>query len=228
MGASEGTLLAAEAAARDKKKIAGLVLYAVMSGTMRDMFRYIMTDGGFIGYAEFFDTDRDGRISRAEFEADPRKYRAAVFKNAPFSVFDRNGDSVFTAADMPFLTKPYLDAIDSSNYQVLDVWAKTAAGVSTPNGWFKDHFSHPPIWTFLSELDIPVGFFQGEADPAVPAAGVRGLEALARKAGKTKMQFHYFPGLDHSLGIGSYFTTGKLPEGHQAIFAFIQAETRKR
>ena len=61
----------------------------------------------------------------------------------------------------------------------------------------------------------------------MPVAGVRELEERARTAGKTRMEFHYFAGLDHSLGLGSYFRTGKLPAGHQAIFAFIEAETRK-
>jgi alpha-beta hydrolase superfamily lysophospholipase len=222
MGASEGTLLAAEAATRAKPRVAGLVLYGAMSGTMREVFRYIMTDGGFLAYRGFFDTDGDGRVSAAEFEADPRKYRARVFRNAPFSAFDRDGDSSFTAADMPSLVKLYLDAIDTENYLVLDNWARTSAAVATPVGWFKDHFHHPPIGTFLAKLDIPIGVFHGELDPATPVAGVRRLEAWAKETGKAKMEFHYFAGAEHTLGIGSYFTSGEIPPGHAAIFAFIE------
>lgn len=227
MGASEGTLLAAEAASRAPVEVSGLVLYGVMSGTMRETFRFIMTDGGFMAYRGFFDTDKDGRISKAEFEADPRKYRERVFKNAGFENFDKDGDGFFDAGDMKILTKPYLDAIDQDNYAVLDQWAKTAAGVSTPAGWFKDHFNHQPIWTFLSKLDVPIGLFQGSLDNATSIDGVKKLEEQARQAGKTNMRFHYFEGLDHTLNIAAYFARGTMPEGHKAIFEFIESQVRK-
>jgi hypothetical protein len=53
------------------------------------------------------------------------------------------------------------------------------------------------------------------------AAAVRELESKAKEAGLNKMEFHYFEGLDHSLTIGQYFVNGQLPEGHRAIFSFI-------
>ena len=56
--------------------------------------------------------------------------------------------------------------------------------------------------------------------------GVKKLEELARKAGKDNMEFHYFDGLDHSLGIAAYFTKGVLPDGHQAIFEYIRRQIR--
>ncbi|HET6324303.1 MAG TPA: hypothetical protein VFG04_06350 [Planctomycetaceae bacterium] len=226
MGASEGTLLAAEAAARAPQEIAGLILYGVMSSTMQDMFRHIVTTGGLMEYCRYFDTNKDGKISKAEFQADPYKYRALVFKNADFSVFDRDGDGFVTVADMRQLTKPLLDAVDSENFAILDRWAETAAGVSTPKHWFKDHFAHAAIWTFLAQLDKPVGCFHGTLDAFAPIDGVRQLEQKARAAGKSKMQFHYFDGLDHSLGIGAYFTKGKIPKGHQ-VFEFVRSQVAK-
>jgi hypothetical protein len=43
------------------------------------------------------------------------------------------------------------------------------------------------------------------------------------------MQFHYFEGLDHSLGLGRYFTAGgELPAGHKAIFEFIKAQLQQK
>ncbi|MFO0982854.1 MAG: hypothetical protein U1E76_14175 [Planctomycetota bacterium] len=222
MGASEGTLLAAQAAARAPGEIAGLVLYGVMSGNMRDTFRYILTDGADLTYRRLFDTDRDGKISKPEFEADPAHYRATVLRGISFDLLDVDHDGVLTAADTRARAKSLLDAIDSESYAILDAWAQNAAGVSTPKGWFKDHFAQPPIWDSLARLDIPVGFFQGARDTSVPIDGVRKLEALAKQAGKLKMEFHYFADLDHSLGIGSYFVTDVLPEGHKAIFEFIK------
>lgn len=221
MGSSEGTLLAAEAASRAPDQVAGLVLYGVLATNMRENFKYIMTDGGFIAYQTFFDTDHDGQISPAEFEADPKQYRARVLHNAEFAIFDKNSDSMFSAEDMSLLTKPYLDAVDNEDFSVLQAWAKTAAAVSVPQNWFKDHFAHASIWTFLSKLHIPVGCFHGALDSNASPAAVKRLEQQAQAAGKTKMEFHYFDDLDHTLNIGQYFVNGTLPAGHQAIFEFI-------
>jgi hypothetical protein len=70
--------------------------------------------------------------------------------------------------------------------------------------------------------------FHGVADTFTPVEGVRKLEEAARQADKTKMQFRYFEKLDHSLGIGAYFVTGNLPDGHKAIFEFINDQVRKK
>lgn len=222
IGASEGSLLAAEAAARAPDKIAGLCLYGVMSQNMREIFRYILTDGAFLAYRGYFDTDGNGEISKEEFEADAHGYRKRTFRTAPFRIFDRNADGQWTDSDMLELSKVYLNAIDLEIYGILDQWAQTSAGVATPKGWFKDHFEHEPIQTFLAQIDIPVGLFHGGLDSNTPVAGVRRLEEWAREAGKTRMEFHYFDDLDHSLEIGAWFIKGELPAGHQAIFAFLE------
>lgn len=228
IGASEGTLIASETASRARKEVAGLILYGVMSGTMRDTFKYILTGGAYLPYRESFDTDKDGKISKAEFEADPHKFRQRALRNASFETFDVNKDGFITEDDIKAPGKPLLDALETDNYALLNLWAKRSAGVSTPENWFKNHFEHPPIWTFLSQLDIPIGFFQGVVDPFVPVEGVRRMEAEAKKAGKTKWEFHYFDDLEHSLGIAAYFTRGVIPEGHKAIFEFIAARAANK
>lgn len=231
MGASEGTLLASEAAARSRGQIRGLILYGVLTANMRENFRYIVTDGSFLPFRRYFDTDKDGRVSKQEFEADPGKYREKVLKNEPFKTFDTNGDGSFTVEELVMLSAPLRtlrDAVHTENYEVLNQWAKTSAAMSTPKDWFKDHFAHPLIWTFLSKLNIAIGCFQGEGDEMVPIEGVRKLEEQAKKAGKSKMEFHYFDNLDHSLNIIEYFVKGTVPAGHKAIFEFIKKQTAKK
>jgi hypothetical protein len=83
------------------------------------------------------------------------------------------------------------------------------------------------MWSFLSGLTMPIGLFHGIDDNLTPVEGVRALEDLAKKAGKTNMEFSYFGGLDHTLGIGAYFVRGTLPDGHQAIFEYIARQTGK-
>ncbi|HWP56222.1 MAG TPA: hypothetical protein VN476_18965, partial [Pyrinomonadaceae bacterium] len=162
MGASEGTLLAAEAASRMPKQIRGLILYGVLTANMRENFKYIVTDGSFLTWRGNFDTDKDGKVSKQEFEADPKKFRERALKNEAFSTLDKNGDGFFTAEDLVMLSerlRNLRDAVDKENYEVLNEWAKTSAGVSTPKDWFKDQFAHQPIWTFLAQINIAVGCF---------------------------------------------------------------------
>ena len=227
MGASEGTMLAAETAARAPDKVkGGLILYAVLSSTLKDMLKYQAADGPFMVINAMFDTNKDGQTSSAEFEADPGKNRATRLQNTAFDVLDANHDGTFTAEDFRTLRKPLVDTIESDNYEGIDAWLKQTSVVDLPTGWVKDHFAHPPMWSFLSRLTIPVGLFHGTADNLAPIAGTKNLEAQAKQAGKSNMEFHYFDGLDHSLGIGNWFVRGVLPEGHKAIFEFIRVQTR--
>ena len=230
MGTSEGTLLAAEAASRAPKEIKGLILSAVVSTTMRDVFKFTVTDGAYLTYLGLFDTDKDGKISKKEFEADPRKFRERSLKNAGFEMFDRDGDGYFTIEEMRMRGKYIADAADAGNADILNAWLKMAATVSIPKDWVKDHLAHPPMWTFLSRLDMPVGIFHGTADTWTSVEGVRKLEDQAKKAGKSNLKFQYFEGAGHSLGIDPdlYFATGSLSEGHKAIFEYINSQVRKR
>ncbi len=213
MGASEGTLLAVEAASRIPKEVAGLILYGVLTTNMRENFKYILSDGAFLPYRLALDKDGDGKVSKAEFEA--------VSKTG-WDRGDANGDGYFTVDDMRVLTKKYIDAVDHEDFGVLDAWATTNAAVATPKGWFKDHFAHKPMWDFMSKLNIPVGCFQGYSDTMANPSGVKSMEEKAKAAKKGKIEFHFFDGLDHSLNIGKYFVNGTIPPGHAAIFEFIK------
>jgi dienelactone hydrolase len=226
LGTSEGTLLAAEAASRAPEKVkGGMILYSVLSSTMKDMMLYMVADGEFIVWRRVLDADRDTRVSKAEFE-DVNRSRLLGLQDVKFEVVDPNKDGFLTLEDFRVLRKPYLDAIAANNYEAIYGRLKTTAAVSLPKNWVEDHFAHPPIWTFLSPLTMPVGFFHASGDNLTPIEGVRNLEAQAGKAGKSNFEFRYFEGLDHSLGISQWFTQRRLPAGHQAIFEFIQAHTR--
>jgi EF hand domain-containing protein len=60
----------------------------------------IVTDGSFLSWRTNFDTAKDGRVSKPEFEADPSKFREKALKNEPFKTFDTNGDGFFTTEEL--------------------------------------------------------------------------------------------------------------------------------
>jgi alpha-beta hydrolase superfamily lysophospholipase len=212
MGASEGTLIAVEAAAQEGAAVDGLVLYGVMASNLRKTFAYILTDGDFMRYRPI-DKDGNGSISKEEWDS--------VIKHTGINQVDQNGDGAVTIDDVRIMNKALIDAVDNDGFEVLQAWAVNGAALSVPNNWFRDHFAHAEMWSFLNGLDIPVGIFHGDADRMAPLAAVKALEADVKEAGLSKVECHYFEGLDHSLGIGLYFVKGEMPAGHQAIFEFI-------
>jgi hypothetical protein len=185
-------------------------------------------DGNFLMLRGYFDRDKDVTITLKEFEDDGRGFRKAAMPTAPFSMFDLDGNGVYTVEEARTRAKQLHDAVDADNFEIVDAFLAKTAMVSIPKGWARDEFAQPPMWTFLSALTMPIGLFHGTDDNLTSVEGVRALEALAKKDGKTNMEFSYFGGLEHTLGIGAYFVRGTLPDGHQAIFQYIGKQTGKR
>ena len=220
-GVSEGTLLAAETATRMPGEIRGLVLSSVVTD-MREAIKFMMTDGAFLQHRLFWDANGDGRITAEEFEADRRGVRRAA--KLEFSTFDLDHDGVYVVEEMRTLGKAGVAAVDAADMTLLYRWLKGSAVLDVPDKWLEDHFAHGSTWSFLSQLDIPVGVFHGEADGNTPVEGVRGLERQAKAAGKSRMEFHYFPGLEHSLGGLDYFMRGAPSDGYKELFAYIRQQ----
>ncbi len=225
MGSSEGTLLSAEAAARAPEEVYGVVLYALLATPLKDALHFMSGEGAFMQIAAIFDRNRDGSVSPEEFENQAARTRAGL-AGVTFAQLDADSDGVFESADFVTVRKPLIDAIDAGTFDTIYGWLKVTASVATPRAWLEDHYAHPAIWAFLSKLTGPVGIFHGEADANTPVAATRALEAQAKAAGKTNFEFHYFEGLDHSLGVGAYFAGRPLPAGHAAIFEYVKEKTR--
>ena len=54
------------------------------------------SDGAYLAHLGHWDINKDGRITAAEFEADPKGIRKLLPAGTPFGAFDRNGDGVYT------------------------------------------------------------------------------------------------------------------------------------
>jgi pimeloyl-ACP methyl ester carboxylesterase len=227
-GVSEGTLLAAEAASRIPKEVGGLVLSGVIGSTLKVSLVHQVQGGRMSQLLAEFDTDRDQKISAQEWETDARGFRKKNIPTATFESVDPDKDGFMTLADMKVLTKPLSDAFASGNVEITEAFLKGAAAVATPKGWVADHFAHRPMWDFLSPLTVPVGIFQGDDDRNTGVEDVQALEKLAKAAGRTNIEFHYFPGLGHGLGSTDYFNKGAHSPGYAAIFEFMKRHTQTR
>lgn len=175
-----------------------------------------------------WDANRDGTITAAEFDADPRGIRKLMTPGITITSFDRTGDGAYTVEDARINAKPYTDAVDSQNMEILNAWLKATAMVDIPAGWIRDHLNHQSTETFLRQLTMPVGFFQGEADPLTPASEIRALEQRMKAAGKTNVEFHYFPGLGHDLGGLQYFASGAPSTAFAALFEYVKKQVARK
>jgi hypothetical protein len=222
-GHSEGSLLAAETASRMPTEIRGLVLSGLLTH-LPAALKFMMTDGMFWQHQGHWDANRDGTITTAEFEADPRGIRKLMPPDFPFANFDRNGDGRYTVDDVRASMKAVVDAIDAGTSEAAMPFLKSAAAVDTPEGWLADHFRHAPIDTFLVQLQMPIGVFQGDVDQLTPASEVRALETRMKSAGKSNVEFQYFPGLDHALGGLESLLRGAPTAGYQALFEWVKRQ----
>jgi hypothetical protein len=156
----------------------GDVRAVVLSGVLTHLsaaLKFMMTEGTFWQHQGHWDGDRDGVITAAEFEADPRGIRKQLPPGFPFSTFDASGDGRYTVEDARARGKALTDAVDSRNVAGVMPWLKASAGLEIPEGWLADHFAHAPIDTFLQQLQIPVGHLPGGRGPV--DAGKRGARA---------------------------------------------------
>lgn len=77
LGWSEGTMIAPKAA--QIVPVDGLLLAGYVNGTMRETLDWQQNGGSsMVTYCLYFDTDGDGAVSRAEYEADPYGVRGAL------------------------------------------------------------------------------------------------------------------------------------------------------
>jgi len=69
-----------------------------------------------------------------------------------------------------------------------------------------------------------VSYSPDRCDANTPVAGVRRLQQDATTAGKTKIEFHYYAGLDHSFGGLDYFLKGAPSDGYKDLFAYVSRQ----
>lgn len=222
LGWSEGTMIAPKAA--QIVPVDGLLLAGYVNGTMRETLDWQQSGGSsMITYCLYFDTDGDGAVSRAEYEADPYGVRGALgLDQTAFPDLDVDGDGKLTAADFSRLLAPTQQALYAAIARGDDAWLAQNYPVRLTTAWFRAHDAFPPNRDMLTTLDIPITIFQGEADANVPVQDTREIQAQFAACGKTNLTVHTYPATDHDLNFSVYLSTGEWPQGWQDLFAAVR------
>lgn len=222
LGWSEGTMIAPKAA--QIVPVDGLLLAGYVNGTMRETLDWQQNGGSsMVTYCLYFDTDGDGAVSRAEYEADPYGVRGALgLDQTAFPDLDVDGDGKLTAADFSRLLAPTQQALYAAIARGDDAWLAQNYPVRLTTAWFRAHDAFPPNRDMLTTLDIPITIFQGEADANVPVQDTREIQAQFAACGKTNLTVHTYPATDHDLNFSVYLSTGEWPQGWQDLFAAVR------
>ena len=222
LGWSEGTMIAPKAA--QIVPVDGLLLAGYVNGTMRETLDWQQNGGSsMVTYCLYFDTDGDGAVSRAEYEADPYGVRGALgLDQTAFPDLDVDGDGKLTAADFSLLLAPTRQTLYAAIDRGDDAWLAQNYPVRLTTAWFRAHDAFPPNRDMLTTLDIPITIFQGEADANVPVQDTREIQAQFAACGKTNLTVHTYPATDHDLNFSVYLSTGEWPQGWQDLFAAVR------
>ncbi len=224
LGWSEGAMIAPKVALRGNAPVDALLLAGYPNGTMVETLDWQQTGGSsMVTYCLYFDTDGDGAVSPQEYEADPYGVREALgLGDTPFSGLDLDQNGRLEAADFAILLAPsrqqLYDAIERGD----DAWLAANYSVRLTSAWFRAHRDFPPNRDMMTQLDLPIVIFQGEADANVPVQGCLELQQAFQQAGKTNLTVHTYPQTDHDLNYSTYLLTGSLPQGLADLFHTVR------
>lgn len=226
LGWSEGTVLAAMAADDKRNRIDALFLNGYVHDNMSDVIRWQNTGGSsMVNLRPIFDKDKDGVISRSEYEStdkDVAAFRTSALGGAKFELIDADKDGTVTAADFGILNKSRYDAILAAIARGDDDWIwNNYFHVST--AWLKEHFALEANKDRLLRLSIPIFIFQGEDDANTPVEGVYDLRKRFDKAGKKNLHENIFPGANHDLNFVDWVVDKKMPAGIAKMFEVAES-----
>lgn len=221
LGWSEGTMIAPKAA--QLVPVDGLLLAGYVNGTMQEVLDWQQTGGSsMVTYCLYFDADNDGSISQAEYESDPYSVRPALgLDQAAFSELDADGDGQLTDSDFAVLLAPSRQALYDAIARSDDAWLAENYPVRLTSAWFHAHAHFTPNRDMLTELDLPIIIFQGQADANVPIQDTLDIQAQFAALGKDNLTTHLYPNADHDLNFSSYLSTDVWPQAWRDLFAAV-------
>ena len=221
LGWSEGTMIAPKVA--QLVPVDGLLLAGYVNGTMQQVLDWQQTGGSsMVTYCLYFDADGDGRVSQAEYENDRYGVRPALgLDQVVFSELDADGDGQLTASDFAALLTPSRQALYDAITRSDDAWLAENYPVRLTSAWFHAHAYFTPNRDMLTELDLPIVIFQGQADANVPVQDTLDIQAQFAALGKDNLTVHLYPNVDHDLNFASYLSTGIWPQAWCDLFAAV-------
>jgi pimeloyl-ACP methyl ester carboxylesterase len=229
LGWSEGSVLAAMAAEDKRNRVAAIFLAGYLNDNMADVIKWQNTGGSaMVTLRRVFDADKNGSLSRAEFESEDRAakaFRTGRLQDAKFDQLNLNKDDTINAEDFGIIQKPRYQALLDAIGRDDDDWIwKNYFRITT--AWLKEHFALETNKDRLLRLKIPIYIFHGESDANCPVEGVYDLRARFDKAKKKNLHEYIFERHDHDLNYMNWVMKKEMPEGIKKMFETAESLTR--
>jgi pimeloyl-ACP methyl ester carboxylesterase len=225
LGWSEGTIIAPLVAEKYPDMVDGLLLAGYVNQNMKDVLTWQNSGGSsMVWYRGNFKADKQGRISKQAYEANPNNVIVKTLQNATFESIDINKDGYLTEEDF---TAIYADVVGYSLNDVLsaierrdDEWLKKNYGgglIQLTSAWFLQHFSLRSNMELLPKLDLPIYIFHGTIDQNVDVREVYKICDEFKKLGKTNLTINVFENHNHDLNYIDIITKKEIPIGIKSI-----------
>ncbi|MCL2406569.1 MAG: hypothetical protein FWC95_01435 [Defluviitaleaceae bacterium] len=233
-GWSEGAIIAPMAAEKYSDMVDGLFLVGYPNENMKDTVVWQNTGGpSMVFYKYHFDRDADGRVSRAEYDADPNGVVPTLLQNTSFDAIDINNDGYIDAIDFALIWKDVvgysLDDLFSAVDRGDDGWLRSHFGVvggvcAVPltTAWLAQHFSLKSNYEILPTLNLPILIFHGALDQNCDPDGVRRVQARFNELNKANLKVNIFNNHAHDLNYIDIILKNTISEGMQALFDAIE------
>ena len=221
LGWSEGTMIASLVAEDKTNGVAALLLAGYAHENLFDIIKWQYSGvSSMINLRPPFDKDKDGRISKMEYESDRKvatAWREKVMQGTAFEQLDSNKDGELTAEDFRLRVEPVYKQILAKIEANDEDWIwRNYFRVSIE--WLNEHFKLEPNKRRLLRLDIPIYVFHGEADANSDVEGARQLKKSFEDNMKTNLDTFLFKGHDHDLNFMEWPSKKTIPEGIEKIF----------
>ena len=221
LGWSEGTMIASLVAEKKENDVAALLLAGYAHDNLFDIIKWQYSGASsMLNLLPPFDKDKDGKISKAEYESDDKLakgWREKVMQDTKFEVLDASKDGLLTAEDFRLRVEPaYKQVLAKIEANDADWIWKNYFRVSIE--WLNEHFQLEPNKVRLLRLEIPIYVFHGDADANVDVEGARQLEASFKQNNKANLKTFIFKGHDHNLNFMHWPLKKKMPEGIAKLF----------
>lgn len=223
LGWSEGTMIAPLVALGGRARVDELLLAGYSNQRMDEVLAWQQSgQSSIMFYQDYFDSDGNGSISQAEYEADPNGI--VPYLGAAFAELDLDEDGALTAGDFFIFLKKDREKVINAFEGGDDAWISENYPVPLTSEWYLQHCELAPNRDTLPKLDLPIHIFHGTRDANVSVEGVYDVAAKFEELGKTNLEIHIYEGADHDLNYMQYIYTGALPEGLVDIFAQCRKE----
>ncbi|MCL2774149.1 MAG: alpha/beta fold hydrolase [Oscillospiraceae bacterium] len=218
LGWSDGTIIAPLVAQKYPDMVNALFLCGYANDNLKDILMW-QQDGGasMVWYRQNFDTNGDGKVSKAEYGADPNNVVTSVLKNASFGSIDVNNDGYIDESDLSIILKDSREAIFNAIDKKDNEWLKKYYPVQLTSGWFLQHFGLKSNMDLLPSLNLPIYIFHGTLDQSCDVNGVYAIRDKFAELNKNNLTVNVFEGYNHDLNYTDIILKDEIPAGIQTL-----------